>query len=197
MCGHFTTISWPLGSGSPWRDGPRVAHRDVVANERADTRHCSGEVDRAEDDHARLGSVRLDAHGHSLAASLTVRAVVQCLGATGREQAARIGDDRRRRRGRNRATRDARVHTLGADDEPPAELRRVHVLHHGRDRDGAAGRDISCDPVELREARRVDRLDEYIENPAARQTHGERVFVAHPVALQQRPLSASTCCVNS
>ena len=47
--------------------GAGVAHRHAVAEHLGDLRERGGEVDRAEDDHARRQHERLDEHAHRLA----------------------------------------------------------------------------------------------------------------------------------
>ena len=168
-------------AGAGGEDGAGVAHRDVVAEERADLGHGGCEVDGSEDQHPRLGGEAPDEDAHPLAAPLAVGAVGQRGVGAGREQAQRV-------------VVHGRVGPLGPeaalgrdvrpDDHPPPDPLRVRVLDDGHQRDRAAGLDVGGHLAELREGGARDLLDEDVEDAAAGQADGEGVVVGDAVALE-------------
>ena len=84
-----------LGEAAGGReDGPGVADGHVVAEEAADPRHRRREVDRAEDQHPRLGRERPHEHPHPLAPALAVGPVGQRRVVPRRQQPERVVADR-------------------------------------------------------------------------------------------------------
>ena len=83
-----------------------VAHDHAVAEHLGHAGQRAGEVDGAEDDHARRRRERLDEHRHGVFACLAVRAVVAGRREPGLELAQRVA---RRRRGRDRDRRACRA----------------------------------------------------------------------------------------
>ena len=178
-----------VGGGEAGRrreDGPRVAHRHLVAEELPTCGHGGGEVDGAEDEHPGLGGEGGDEDPHPLAAPLPVGPVGQGLGAPRGQQAAGVVGDgvvgpaaaqrcRSARRRRPPAARPAdgparpgpggRSRWPRPPGGPPRCRRRPHR---------ARGR-----------SRWLTSLDEDVEDAPAGQPHGIRVVVADAVALQR------------
>ena len=139
--------------GSRREHRPRVADRDVVPEERAHPRDRGGEVDGAEDEHARLGGEGGDEDPHPLAAALAVRTVGERLGPPGREQTP--GVVRHGVVGARRCQRPQR-RRVGPDDEAPADPVGHRVLDDRADRDGPAGLDVRGDLAQLGERLAAD-----------------------------------------
>ena len=181
-----------VGVREPGRGGehrPGVADRDLVAEERADPGDRGGEVDRAEDEHPRLGRERPRRTPASPRRGARRR---------GRRSGSRCGR-RRAARGRRRVTassgraasRACRLGVVrrrsGPHDEPAARAgpgRGARSRWHtatGRPASMSAATSPSSGNVSA-----VDLLDEDVEDAAAGQPDGERVVVADAVALQHR-----------
>ena len=165
---------------------PGVADGDPVAEEAADVRHRGGEVDGAEDQHPRARGERGHEHPHALAAPFAVGAVGQRLGAARGEQPAGVVGDRAVGTGRAEGPGGRLLGLLRPHDEPAAEPGRVGVLDDRGDGHRAAGRDVVGDGAELGEGLPRDRLDEDVEDAAAREPDGEGVVVGDAVPLEHR-----------
>ena len=175
-----------VGLREPLRRGehrPRVAHRDPVAEERADLaprpRRSRSRRRRSSGAAARTTATKT---ARLVAAPLTVGAVGDASRCGPREQAAGVVADGvvearadpvppSTRSGQTTSRCPSRA-AGPADDRGHRDRRlRAHRVGHRR---------------ELGEGLGVDRLDEDVEDPAAGQPDGERVVVGDAVALQHR-----------
>ena len=161
---------------------PRVAHRDVVAEEPPDPGDRGREVDRPEHEHPRRRRERLHEHAELVAAPLAVGAVVQDAGRAVLEHAADVVGDGVVEPRASRACRPRGPAT------PPAWRRAARAVDDRRHGDRLAvadGRDdLGRAPGT---SARDDRLDEDVDDAAAGEADGERVVVGDAVALQHRP----------
>ncbi len=173
-----------LGEARPGReDGPRVAHRHVVAEELADADQGGGEVDRAEHDHAGRGHRGLDQDRERCSAARALLPDLQDAGAAGVQEGARLGRDRAVQF--RVAAETALPGAVGADQEGSARQfgRARHDPRHRRRLPSRGGGERCPD-------HRADRIagphrgDQDVDDAAAGQAHGEGVVVAVAEALQ-------------